>query len=77
MFMKDKHSGDLIRIEDIDALHDPFQKKVIGCDQAGQEEQDATEYDKNDLMFPSGEELPRCWHDPSYQIGRVPHQLGS
>lgn len=76
MFMKEKESGDLIRIEDADALQDPFKKKVIGRGQAGEEEQDSIEYEKDGLVFPSGEELPRCWHDPSYQVEPMSRRLG-
>jgi hypothetical protein len=76
MFMKDKNSGDLIRIEDVDALHDPFKTKVIGRDQAGEEEQDAIEYDKDGMVFPSGEEMPRCWRDPSNQVELTSRRLG-
>jgi len=68
MFMKEKKSGDLIRIEELDALHNPHQAHVLGRDQSGEEEQDVMRYSKDSLVFPSGESLPRCWTDPSYQI---------
>ncbi len=72
-------TGDLIRIEDFDALQDPFKSKVFGRGQAGEEEQDAIEYEKDALVFPSGEELPRCWQDPTYQVAPKsrPRRLGN
>ncbi|HEY9811689.1 MAG TPA: acetyltransferase [Halomicronema sp.] len=67
MLLKEKESGDLIKIVDVDALIIPTRKEVEGCIQAGQEEQDPTTFDKNQLVFPSGETLPRCWVDSDYQ----------
>ncbi|MCT7950691.1 acetyltransferase [Ancylothrix sp. C2] len=67
MLLKEKESGDLVKIVDVDALIIPTRKEVAGCIQAGQEEQDPTNFDKNQLVFPSGETLPRCWVDAEYQ----------
>ncbi len=67
MFLKEKESGDLVKIVDVDALIMPTRKEVAGCIQAGQEEQDPTSFDKSQLVFPSGEMLPRCWVDSEYQ----------
>ena len=66
MFLKDKQSGDLILIEHLEELFDPFAATVSGKDQAGKEEQDSAIYAKEQLVFPSGEELPRCWIDANY-----------
>ena len=60
MFLKDKQSGDLILIEHLEELFDPFAATVSGKDQAGEEEQDSAIYAKEQLVFPSGDELPRC-----------------
>ncbi|MGV3484170.1 MAG: acetyltransferase [Planctomycetaceae bacterium] len=68
MLMRERESGDLIRINDIDCLFDPFQLAVQGRSQAGEEEQEEIEYRKAALVFPSGEPLPLCWLDPDYQI---------
>jgi hypothetical protein len=35
--------------------------------QAGEEEQDPEPIEKQNLIFPSGESLPRCWIDADYQ----------
>ena len=67
MFVKEKQSGDLIRVSDLQQLASPLAASVDGCRQAGEEEQDRKAYAKNELVFPSGETLPRCWMDPDYQ----------
>ena len=67
MLIKEKSSGDLIRIEDWEQLASPHRQTVSGRRQAGEEEQDTQEYSKQDLSFPSDEDLPRCWTDPDYK----------
>lgn len=68
MFMKEKSSDDLIRIEDLDQLASPRASSVVGRLQSGEEEQDAKAFRKSGLVFPSGESLPRCWTDAEYQL---------
>ena len=66
MYLKDRHSGDLVEILDLESLFDPFRPAVRGRFHAGEELQDPVDFDKSDLLFPSGEPLPRCWTDPDY-----------
>lgn len=66
MFLKSKETGTLIQIHDTEDLINPNQHELSGQDQAGQEEQNTTTYSKEDLVFPSGESLPRCWLDANY-----------
>lgn len=68
MFVKEKDSGDLIRVEKLDQLADPLSTVIVGRRQAGEEEQDPREFSKEQLLFPSGEALPACWVDESYQL---------
>lgn len=68
MLLKDKQTGTLLKILDTDALIDPMKPTVTGRDQAGQEEQDPEEYAKDALVFPSDENLPKCWLDADYQM---------
>tara|TARA_R110002167_G_scaffold189988_2_gene392199 strand:- start:121 stop:366 length:246 start_codon:yes stop_codon:yes gene_type:complete len=68
MFMKVKRSDDLVRIDDLQMLASPLEESVKGCRQAGEEEQDAEMFRKTDLVFPSGESLPKCWVDADYQV---------
>jgi hypothetical protein len=67
MFLRQKRSGDLIEVIDLSFLFDPFVPIVRGQVHAGEEMQEATDFPKADLEFPSGENLPRCWTDGGYR----------
>lgn len=67
LFLKEKSTGNLIEILDVQSLIDPNQANIPGQVQAGQEEQDPQSFDKGHLSFPSGEDLPRCWLDADYK----------
>jgi len=67
MFLKDKHSGDLVEILDVDALCDPYEPSVRGRYHSGEEMPDPADFRKTGLIFPSGESLPRCWFEPHYK----------
>jgi hypothetical protein len=67
MFLMHKASGVLIEIMDPSDLIDPFCPTVVGREHAGEEMQDPDDYPKAEMMFPSGEALPRCWLDPHYR----------
>ena len=69
MWMKEKRTDDLIRITEPEQLLSPFEGQVRGRRQSGEEEQPEQEFDKSQLVFPSGEAVPACWTDPSYQAG--------
>ena len=68
MFLKIRHDDDssLLEVLDLKQLFDPFSANVNGRVHAGEEMQDPAEYPKQELRFPSGETLPRCWLDPHY-----------
>ncbi len=67
MFLKDKNTGDLVEVLDMAAMVDPCRAELEGCYHAGEELQDPTQFAKDQLAFPSGEALPRCWVDVSYR----------
>jgi len=67
MLLQEKASGDLVEILDIETLISPTKNYVPGRIQAGEEEQDPANFDKDKLVFPSGEVLPRCWIDKNYK----------
>jgi hypothetical protein len=67
MFLQIKNSRDLVKIVDFQELIDPNSKIVHAKDQEGEEEQETDIYIKEDLVFPSGEKLPRCWLDANYR----------
>jgi hypothetical protein len=67
MYLMHKPSGDLVEILNLDALFDPFKGEINGRFHAGEELQEPASFSKSDLVFPSGEYLPRCWIDPAYK----------
>jgi hypothetical protein len=68
MLLKHKASGDLVAVVELDELFNPLKTEITARDQAGQEEQDPERFAKRDLVFASGEGLPRCWTDPKYKM---------
>jgi len=67
MYLKHTPSGDLVEVLDMKALIDPGKKAVVGRFHAGEELQDPANFAKTELVFPSGEALPRCWLDANYK----------
>jgi len=67
MYLKHQGSGDLVEITDLPALFNPLQTVVSGRFHAGEEMQDSQSFTKQELIFPSGEALPRCWSDANYK----------
>uniref|UniRef100_B8HSE3 Acetyltransferase n=1 Tax=Cyanothece sp. (strain PCC 7425 / ATCC 29141) TaxID=395961 RepID=B8HSE3_CYAP4 len=69
MFLQNQETGSMVEILDLTALVNPVQNEVRGQAQAGQEEQQPDVFAKTNLVFPSGEKLPRCWVDANYRQG--------
>lgn len=67
MFLKHKRTGNLVEVLDVKGLADPNRDEISGRYHAGEELQDAAPFSKSELIFPSGEGLPRCWVDPHYR----------
>ncbi|OGT91250.1 MAG: acetyltransferase [Gammaproteobacteria bacterium RIFOXYA12_FULL_61_12] len=67
MFLKHAAKGDLVEVLDLPALFDPCADNVIARFHAGEEMPEAEDFNKAELVFPSGEALPRCWVDPGYK----------
>ena len=67
MLLQKKENGTLVEILNIQEVISPNQTEVMGRVQAGEEEQDPEPIQKQNLIFPSGENLPRCWIDAEYQ----------
>lgn len=67
MLLQDKTTGNLVEVKDFKCLIDPFEQEIVIQIQAGEEEQDPEPKPKKDFIFPSGEELPRCWLDANYK----------
>ncbi|MBG1267886.1 acetyltransferase [Nostoc sp. WHI] len=70
MLLQVKDTGELVKILEIQELLDPNSGVVHAQDQEGQEEQQPDSFKKENLVFPSGEDLPRCWLDADYRNGK-------
>ena len=67
MFLKEKSTGYLVELMNLDNLYDPCRDTISGRVHAGEEMQDLETFRKSDMIFPSGESLPLCWLNPRYQ----------
>ncbi|MGM0595165.1 MAG: acetyltransferase [Pseudomonadota bacterium] len=67
MYLKNPNNGDLVEVLDTSALFDPNVDAITGRYHAGEEMQEAASFAKAELVFPSGEALPKCWVDPAYR----------
>ena len=67
MLLRQRSTGHIIAVHDLDHLFSIFHDQVLARDQVGEEEQEAEAVAKSDLEFLSGEPLPRCWTDPNYR----------
>ncbi|MEH2425712.1 MAG: acetyltransferase [Nostoc sp.] len=67
MLLQLKDTGELVKILEIQELLDPNNDVVHGRQQEGEEEQPPNPFKKENLVFPSGEVLPRCWLDADYR----------
>ncbi|MEH1833688.1 MAG: acetyltransferase [Nostoc sp.] len=67
MLLQLKDTGELVKILEIQELLDPNNDVVQGRQQEGEEEQPPNNFKKENLVFPSGEVLPRCWLDADYR----------
>lgn len=75
MLLKHARTGHLVEVADVTTLTNPFKEKVDGQFLWGEETQDPEPFTKQDLVFPSDEQLPQCWWDTHFQDeGLVRHQ---
>ncbi|MGV2829784.1 acetyltransferase [Myxosarcina sp. GI1(2024)] len=67
MFLKHKQTGNLIKVLSVVELFEPTNDSITGKLQSGEDEHQHETYKKEQLVFPSGEELPLCWVDSEYR----------
>lgn len=67
MFLQHKRTSELLEVLSLDNLYDPCQGEIVGRFHCGEEMQEAERFSKSEVIFPSGEPLPRCWLDPNYR----------
>ncbi|HDP88709.1 MAG TPA: acetyltransferase [Thioalkalivibrio sp.] len=67
MFLREKKSNHLVEILDTSELFDPTRPELTGRYNWGEDLPEPQPFAKADLIFPSGEALPRCWTDVHYR----------
>ena len=67
MLFKNRSNEHMVEVQNLIDLMNLNQDEVDGCYQEGEEQQDPEKFKKIDLVFLSGEALPRCWTDPKYR----------
>ncbi|MCV6591050.1 MAG: acetyltransferase [Marinobacterium sp.] len=67
MYLKESGSEHLVEILALPQLFDPYHATVQGCSHYGEERQNPEPFEKQQLLFPSGEPLPACWLNPHYR----------
>jgi hypothetical protein len=67
MLLKERSSGHMTEVLSFIDLVNLNCDEVVGRYQEGEEAQDPIKFNKTDLIFLSGEELPKCWTDPHYR----------
>ena len=71
MLLRQKSSGHMVEVTNYINLIDLNSDEVLGRYQEGEDEQDPATFKKQDLIFLSGEDLPRCWRDPHYRDDEI------
>lgn len=71
MLLKKSSSDHMVEVLNIVDLMNPILDEVVGQYQEGEEQQDPEKFRKSDLVFLSGENLPRCWTDPHYRDNEI------
>lgn len=67
MFLKQSKSGHRIEVLTLNDLFNPRHVELVGRYHHGDEVEGPEKFKKSDLLFLSGEALPRCWTDPRYR----------
>lgn len=71
MLLKEISGGHMVEVLSLVDLINLNRDEVVGRYQEGEEAQDPMKFRKNNLVFLSGEQLPRCWTDPHYRDGEL------
>jgi hypothetical protein len=67
MFVQERETRHLVEILDMEQLFDPFSDSVKGRYNVGEDLPEPEAFRKQELVFCSGESLPKCWLDPHYR----------
>lgn len=72
MFLKLRASGQLVEILTLNDLFNAKHSEVVGRRHCATAVDELEKLKKRDLVFVSGESLPRCWTDPSFRAPEPP-----
>ena len=73
MLLVERSTGHLVEVLNVKTLFDPFETKLSGRYNVGEDLPPLQSFKKADLGFQSGESLPRCWLDPHYRDDEIKH----
>lgn len=65
MLLKQKSNGKLVEVIHLEQLFSLFEDEVLVRDT--EQAAESVCLKKAELLFPTGEALPRCWTDPHYR----------
>lgn len=71
MFLQQKQNHEMLEVLSLKELFDPFTTSLVGRYQHGEEVQDPEKFEKTNLQFLSGEQLPMCWLDAHYRDNEI------
>ncbi len=71
MLLMDRENQHVIEVLSMSDLTNPCHSTLAGRYHYGEEVQDPELFDKNQVLFLSGETLPRCWTDAHYRDERL------
>lgn len=66
MFLKHVPTGDLVEVIDLPDVINPHSPTIRARSHSGDIIQRPENFLKKELVFPSGESLPKCWCDAHY-----------
>ncbi len=65
MLLKHTSNRHLVEVLSLNDLFDPAHPTLVGRYNFGEEMPEPQWFRKAELVFPSGEALPRCWWEPT------------
>jgi hypothetical protein len=77
MYLKHRDTERLVEVLSVNDLYNPLHTELVGRYHYGEEVQEAERFAKTDLIFLSGEDLPRCWTDVHYRDTEARHHYAN
>lgn len=71
MYLKHRNGDRMVEVLSVGDLYNPLREELFGRYHYGEEAQEPERFAKRDLIFLSGEDLPKCWVDVHYRDEEV------